>query len=190
MKRLFFTSFVICLALSSCISEDQKKAEQTKETAVNFIKAQLDCPSTMKVVAVKQEHHEKYAIDTLCHIKDIKGESKKVYGENTWTKIDAFIIDSLCTNTRSYPAHTICSVTYDASNLFGVMVREESYVVVTDEGQVYSYDDFYENNQSVPLQKKWAVELITVPIKKGDLDFMDYRINCWVHSSHFPYSFK
>ena len=160
MKKIFVLCSLIAVILTSCTSEEEKIKKQNEKAAIECVKWTLKCPSTMQVSHVDQVVEEaKIEKDTMFHIKKKHGKYTD-YGSGLkfWDKVTAVTIDSLKEYTRSYPAYTMCFVSYDAQNSYGAMVREHQSVAVLENGEAMLFEDFFSKYYDKANIKAWAIE--------------------------------
>ncbi len=167
MKKYLYLSLLCMTLFMACTSKEEKLKQQNEKAAIECVKWTLKCPSTMEVSSVTQVATEaQVERDTLYHIKKKHGKYTN-YGSGLkfWDKVDAVTVDSIKEFIRSYPAYTMCFVSYDAQNSYGAMIRENQSVAIQENGEAMLFDDFFSKYYDKAEVNVFAVE----PIKYSNI---------------------
>ena len=137
MKKFLLFALAV-ISLVACKSNEQRLAEEC-------LKRNMKCPSTLKVVDFSSyEAEENVTIDTLYLVGYVNERARTVR------------VDSLKQVVRTYPAHTQCSITFDAQNLMGATVRENASVVILYGSMAEMWDNWWGRCYRLSEDSVWA----------------------------------
>lgn len=122
--RKFIGFFTACVVLAGCGESYTKK----QEMAIATVQASLKCPSTMQIVKISDEigMEETVTYDTSFYYCTFPSSRLRY--------------DSIFVTKTTYPAYSFISVTYDAQNSFGAMVRNTAHLLFYPGGQMPVWD--------------------------------------------------